>query len=215
MASAFDRMSKREKVMVASLGGVVLVFAVLMLYLWIGRGVAELETQVQADRSMLREIQLLAPRYIKATRSQASSLKSVEANEEINLKLAVNKLAKLIDFEGIDNRGEPTSRRKLADVIAYQQTQDKQIKVKKDKGKKAKKKKKDAVGGYYERHQTVKLNEFVPFKAIYELLEKVEADEQMLFVTSLKIRKKFRDGRYAKKNAEITVSTYYYRGKDE
>ena len=87
--------------------------------------------------------------------------------------------------------------------------------AKKKRKKAGKKGKKESEVGYYRRDQPITLSDTVEFKAIYELLEKVEISKQLMYVTDIEMTRDFQDGAVARKNATFTVSTFYYKGGRE
>ena len=75
--------------------------------------------------------------------------------------------------------------------------------------------KKEVDDGYYRRDQPITLSDPVTFEAIYELLEKIEKTSQLLYVTDIEMTREFANGYVARKNATFTVSTFYYKGKED
>lgn len=215
IANAFARLSRRERILVASMVGLLVVCVVVLTNLWFGSRVDTLSEQIDEDQAALRGIYSSADKYLESRAHSVHLKESAAENEALNLKLAVNELAKRITFTARNRRGEPEGTKKLSDVMTFEQTQEVYLSKKKKKRRSKDKKKKESEDGFYRRDQPITLSDNVPFKAIYELMEKVEASEQILFVTDMDLTRDFQDGRVARKNAGVVVSTYYYRGVEE
>ena len=134
-------------------------------------------------------------------------------NRDTNIKLAINEIAKSVMFE--DQRPkrdeEHPPKKKLADVIQYEQTQETFL----SKRKRRRRKGKDPELGYFRRDQKVKLSEVVPFRAVYDFLDRVERSDKMLFVTEVDLRRQYNNGLLARKNAAITIATFFYKAGQE
>ena len=96
--------------------------------------------------------------------------------------------------------------------MQFDQTQETFLSKKKKRKAKNKKSKKDAATGYYRRDQPITMSDGVPFRSIYELMEQIEASNDLLYVTEIEMNRDFKDGRNARKNAKLVVSTYYSKG---
>jgi hypothetical protein len=209
-------MSRREQILVLSMVGI-LFFAVVGLgQLWLSSEIGDLQTKVEEDQGALRTIYASSAKFLAEKRSTDRMRELAAKNVELNLKLAVNEIAKKIEFTARDRRGEITGQKKLSDVMQFDQTQEVYLeKKKKKRRKKGAAKEKEEDDGYYRRDQPITLSDPVSFKAIYELLEKVEKTEQLLYVTDIEMTREFANGYVARKNATFTVSTFYYKGKEE
>lgn len=215
LANAFSRLSQREKILIVTMVLLLVGSVIVLTNLWFGSRVADLEERIQDDRTALQQIYEKADKFLDA-RNQDAQLKAAAAdNEALNLKLAVNELAKRISFEAKDRRGESAGAKKLADVMTFEQTQEVYLSKKKKRRRARDKDKKESDQGFYRRDQPITLSDNVPFKAVYDLMEKLESSKEMLFVTELDLTRDFQDGRLARKNAKVIVSTYYYKGGDE
>jgi hypothetical protein len=209
-------MSRRERMLVGLLLSLMVGAVVFVFYFIVGTEVSSLEERIGEDRETLTEIYGKSHEFLKATAATEAMREVASRNKEMNLKLAVNELAKRISFQARNRKGEIEGTKKLADVMQFDQTQETYLSKKKKKRKvKGKKKKKDSDTGYYRRDQPITLSDGVPFKAIYELMEKIEETEELLFVTEMDLTRDFQDGRIARKNAQIVVSTYYYKGAEK
>lgn len=209
----FARLSKREKLLVGSLVGLVIGGVVLVTNLLIGSSVSELETAIDEDRETLGEIYVAAGEYLEATGKTRAMRRMAARNVDLNLKLAVNEIAKRIVFQARNRKGDLEGHKKLADVMQFDQTQETFLtKKKKKRKKKGAKARDDADHGYYRRDQPITVADGVPFQALYDLMEKIEESDQLLYVTDIEMTRDFQDGRNARKNAGLTVSTYYYKG---
>jgi hypothetical protein len=205
---SLDRLSTREKVLVGTMFGLLFGSVVVLLTLWLGSSVSDLEERISEDRATLKTIYASSGSYLEQREHTERLRRVAEQSGDLNLKLAVNEIAKRISFDARNRRGEVEGQKKLADVMQFDQTQETYLSKKK---KRAKDKKASDVG-YYRRDQPITLSDVVTFDAIYELMEKIEASSQMLFVTNIELTRDFQDGRVARKNAQIVVSTFYYKG---
>ncbi|MGB0590876.1 MAG: hypothetical protein ACPGU1_14440 [Myxococcota bacterium] len=216
LAASLGRMSRRERMLVGLLMSLLVGAVVFVFYFIVGTEVSSLEERIDEDRETLTEIYGKSHEFLKATAATEAMREVAARNKDTNLKLAVNELAKRISFQSRNRKGEIEGTKKLADVMQFDQTQETYLSKKKKKKRKAKgKKKKDSDTGYYRRDQPITLSDGVPFKAIYELMEKIEETEELLFVTEMDLTRDFQDGRIARKNAQIVVSTYYYKGVEK
>lgn len=212
IGGAFDRLSAREKVLVV-LMLVLLVGSVLALaHLWVGVQVGELETRIEEDSDSLTKIYAQAGEYQESVKRGEATREMAERNRRLNLKLAINEVAKTISFDSRGRDGALEGQKRLADVVQFDQTQETFL-SKKKKGRRKKGPESDE--GYYRRDQPVALSDNVPFEAIYQFLERVEESDKLLFVTDIEMTRDYQDGRIARKNASFVVSTYYYKGKEE
>lgn len=211
LSGAFERLSWREKVLVSTMIALVVGLVVVGGTLWAGSSVRAMETEVREDREALLSIYDTADGFVQARERSERMKKRAAQNENLNLKLAINEIAKQIEFQARDRRGRPAGRKKLADVLQFEQTQESYLSD--DQGGRAQGD--DTGKGYYRRDQPVALSDKVPFEAIYELMRELEQSEQLLFITDVEMTRDFRDGRIARKNASIKVSTFYYKGGDE
>ena len=212
--AAFGRMSRREQVLVGSLLGV-LVFSVVGLALFLmGSAISDLEEQLAEDRASLEKIYARSGAFLEARKATVGMQEDAARNVDLNLKLAINEIAKKVTFTSRNRRGEEEGIKELSDVVQFDQTQESFL-SKKKKRKKGKKGKKEADVGYYRRDQPITLSDTVEFDAIYKLLEKVETAEPLIYITDIEMTRDFQDGAVARKNATFTVSTYYYKGGRE
>ncbi len=215
IAASLGRMSRRERILVGILIAILFGAIIFVFHFIVGTEVSSLEERIDKDRETLVDIYAQSGEFLKATAATESMREVAAKNSDLNLKLAVNELAKRISFQARNRKGEIEGTKKLADVMQFDQTQETFLSKKKKKRKAKGKKKKDSDTGYYRRDQPITLSDGVPFKAIYELMEKIEETEDLLFVTEMDVTRDFQDGRIARKNAQIVVSTYYYKGAEK
>ncbi len=210
---AFDRMSRREKTMVLGLLGFVVLTVFGGAYLWLSTSISSLETQVEDELTDLGDIYRLAETYAEKKAVADRQQNMAAKNRDTNIKLAINEIAKSVMFE--DQRPkrdeENPPKKKLADVIQYEQTQETFL----SKRKRRRRKGKDPELGYFRRDQKVKLSEVVPFRAVYDFLDRVERSDKMLFVTEVDLRRQYNNGLLARKNAAITIATFFYKAEEE
>ena len=212
----FGRMSRREQVLVGTMVGVIAA-AILGLGLFFGStAISDMEKRVAEDRAALEKIYKISGKYIEARKATVGMQENAARNVDLNLKLAVNEIAKKISFTARNRRGEEEGAKELSDVVQFDQTQESFLsKKKRKKSKKSKKPKKDADVGYYRRDEPITLSDTVEFDAILRLMEKVETAKPLIYVTDIEMTRDFQDGAVARKNATFTMSTYYYKGGRE
>jgi hypothetical protein len=213
--SMFGRLSKRERILVSTM--FLLLFGSLFVFLnlWFASSLEEMEEKITDGKKTLIEIYGKSGGFLEGKRHATDLRELASRNKALNLKLAVNELAKKTSFEAFDRKGESEGMKKLSDVMQFDKTQEAFVskKKKQKRGRKAKgKNKKDAEAGYYRKDQPITFSAIVPFQAIYDLLERIEESNQLLFVTDMRMSRDFKDGRQARKNASVTVSTYFYKG---
>lgn len=215
--TAFGRMSRRERILVSSMIGVLFIAVAGLGQLWLSSEISSMEAKVEEDRGALKAIYAGSAKFLAQKRATDEMRDKAAKNVDLNLKLAVNEIAKKIEFTARDRRGEITGQKKLSDVMQFDQTQETYLEKKKKKRRKkgASKDKKEVDEGYYRRDQPITLSDPVAFEAIYELLEKIEKTSQMLYVTDIEMTREFANGYVARKNATFTVSTFYYKGKED
>ncbi|MGM0576682.1 MAG: hypothetical protein ACQEXJ_13215 [Myxococcota bacterium] len=209
--TSFDRLSRREKILVGAMLALLLGTVFFLVNLWFGSSVSDLRAKVSEDRAALEEIYAKSDDWLSTKRRAERMRQMASRNQDLNLKLAVNELAKTISFQARDRRGEPAGIKKLSDVMQFDQTQESFLSKRQRRGRD---KDEESDKGYYRRDQPIALSDSVPFEAIYELMERVEESDQMLFVTDMEMTRDFQDGRIARKNASMVVSTYYYKGAE-
>ena len=213
LAASLGRMSRRERVLVGVLVSLVFGAIIFAFHFIVGTQVTDLQERIGNDRETLTKIYAKSNDFLAATAATKAMREVAARNQDLNLKLAVNEVAKRISFQSRNRKGEVEGTKKLADVMQFDQTQETYLSKKKKKKRKGKKKADDS--GYYRRDQPITLSDGVPFKAVYELMEKIEETKDLLFVTEMELTRDFQDGRFARKNAQIVVSTYYYKGAAE
>lgn len=210
---AFDRMSRREKTMVLGLLGFLVLVVFSGAYFWLSTSISSLEVQVSEELADLGDIYRLAETFAEK-KAVADRQKNMAAkNRDTNIKLAINEIAKSVMFEDQRPKRDDDSpaKKKLADVIQYEQTQETFL----SKRKRRRRKGKDPELGYFRRDQKVKLSEVVPFRAVYDFLDRVERSDKMLFVSELDLRRQYNNGLLARKNAAVTIATFFYKAEEE
>jgi len=214
--SAFGRMSRRERILVSSMFGVMFIAITGLGQLWLSSEIGSMETKVEESRGALKTIYAGSAKFLAQKRETDEMKNKAAKNVDLNLKLAVNEIAKKIEFTARDRRGEVTGQKKLSDVMQFDQTQEVYLEKKKKKRRKkgANKDKKDEDEGYWRRDQPITLSDPVTFEAIYDLLERIEKTSQLLYVTDIEMTREFANGYVARKNATFTVSAFYYKGKE-
>ncbi len=227
--TAFARLSKRERMLVLGMFGSLFVAGVVILHLVMQSKITKLEEDVSAEQEALRVIYRASDDYLAAKSRFEATRKRAAAAGEVNLPTAIAGLSDEVTFEGVDPRNNPLGLKKLKEYLEFKPLREKVAGPHKkktaprkdtgdkkdaaDKGAKDKKDaadKKEASEGYYQRDQEISVKEGVPFKAVYEFLEKLERSHDLLFVTELKLDRSRNDPERAALG-KIVVSTYYYQ----
>lgn len=207
MSQAFSRLSRREKVLVSAMGGVLVVGVVVALNLVFQGQIDELEANIATESDALRQIYASTPDYLAATKKFESTRKQALSNASLNVATAVAEIADKITFEAIDPRTGPIGKKDLEAFMDFKPPKEKAVGPK----KKAAAGKKASTAGYYQKDQEITLKENIPLETVYELLEKIEESENLLFVTDLRIERSRLDPERAGQG-KIVVSTFFWQG---
>ena len=227
--TAFARLSKRERMLVLGMFGSLFVAGVVILHLVMQSKITKLEEDVSAEQAALREIYRASDDYLAGKSRFDATRKRAAAASDVNLPTAIAGLSDEVTFEAVDPRNNPLGLKKLKEYLEFKPLREKAVGPhkkkaaprkdtgdKKDASEKTAKEKKDAADkkesteGYYQRDQEISLKEGVPFKSVYEFLEKLERSQDLLFVTELKLDRSRNDPERAALG-KIVVSTYYYQ----
>lgn len=206
MSQAFSRLSGREKVLVSAMGGVVVVGVVVALNLVFQGQIDELETNVAAETDALRQIYASTPDYLAATRKFETTRKQALSNAELNVATAIAEIADKITFEAVDPRTGPIGKKDLESFMDFKPPKEKAVGPKKKTSGK-----KQSTAGYYQKDQEITLKENIPLATVYELLEKIEESQDLLFVTDLRLERSRLDPERAGQG-KIVVSTFFWQG---
>ena len=133
--SALDRLSTREKVLVSVMFGLFILSTVVLGYLWLGTAVSDMETRLTDDSDTLREIYAQAGPYLEEVNRTESRQEAARKNVDLNLKLAVNDIAKGVTFNSRGRDGNIEGSKKLSDVMQFDQSQETFLSRKKKKGR--------------------------------------------------------------------------------
>lgn len=206
----------------------VFVAAVVILHLVMQSKISKLEEDVSSEQDALRAIYLASDDYLAAKSRFEATRTRAAAAAEVNLPTAIAGLSDEVSFDAVDARNNPVGAKKLKEYLEFKPLREKPVGPHKKKvpprkdpndktggadksGKdKAAADKKESSEGYYQRDQEISLKEGVPFKAVYEFLEKLERSHDLLFVTELKLDRSRNDPERAALG-KIVVSTYYYQ----
>jgi len=213
ISAAFGRLSKRERVLVSVMLGLVGALVVFLLNVWLGSGVSRLEANVDKEQHSLEAMYAKATDFIAARRAVEARKTRAEENAKLNITEKIANIAEQVSFESIDPRGNPGGRKKLAEFLDYAPPKDNPL-ARKRKTSGKDKDKHDALDGYYRRDVEVTVRDSTTFDAIYELMEKIEESQDLLFVTEIRLD---RDKRRADRagRGKVVVSTYYYEEKKD
>ena len=229
--AAFARLSKRERILVIGMFGTLFVATVVILHLVMQSKISKLEDSLSSEQESLRAIYLASDGYL-ASKSRLDAARSrAKAAGEVNLPTSIAGISEQVLFDAVDPRNNPLGNKNLKEFLEFKPLREKAVGPhkkaaakkpatatdKKDTADKTGKDKstadkKDASSeGYYQRDQEISLKEGVPFKSVYEFLEKLERSTDLLFVTELKLDRSRNDPERAGLG-KIVVSTYYYQG---
>jgi type II secretory pathway component PulM len=129
----FERLSTRERVMVAGLGGVFLLLVIVGLAAWIGSTTGEIEQEIFDTRKALRDIRRYRGRYAKnqARERELSRLIAADALElnsyvdraaaAVGVKVGESTAIKPIEGKRYERRGLSIKLRKMniAQLVAF------------------------------------------------------------------------------------------------
>ena len=214
ISTAFGRLSRREKILVGTMGGLVFFLIIFLLNVAIGSRVSTLETNVAKEQDILREVCANADAFVAAQRTLEARRQRAEKNAKLNVTEAIAALAQQVSLESVDIRNQPTGRKRLDDFLDYAPPKDTALGRKKTARAKDKDAKADTLANYWRRDVEVSVRDNATFEAIYELMEKVEESQDLLFVTELRLERNRRNPDRAGRG-KIVVSTYYYEEKKE
>ena len=215
-SNAFNRLSKREKVMVSSLGVTVLIFAVFLFYFFVGRGSAQLESEIKDQQSDLLKLQLATPDYLEKVSLSETSKRRAIKNADLNLKNLIYDVAGKVTFEARIGGQKKLNDKDVLDLPSGSVT------MLTKRSRRSSRKKKDSKIGFWRKDQTIKFKTEPTWDAIDALIKKLDVPEQMIFVRQIDVtryaagRRRGTDGEnnrlgnYAGRNATITVSAIYY-----
>jgi len=209
LSQAFQRLSKRERLLVSAMLGTLVIAIVLGLYFVLQGKIDKLETNIAQEQDSLRQIYASTGEFRMAKERFDSTRGLAQKNAELNLTTAVAELAEKISFEAVDPRTGPLGKKDLKEYLEFKGTKEKQVGPRKKKPAGAKNVSTD---GYYQRDQEVTFKENIPFATIYELLERIEESGDMLFVTDMRLDRSRLDPERAGQG-KIVVSTFYWQGE--
>ncbi len=208
LGGAFSRLSTREKYLVGGMLVVLFLALVFFVNLWLGGKVSALETNVEAERASLANIYGATDTYVGQRAKLKSSRDQAIANEKLNLATAIAQIANEINLESIDRYGNPEGQKRVKAFLEFKGEKETSL------TKRRRNSKNQSTAGYYRRSQEVTIKENATFNAIYELLEKVEENKSMLFVTGLRLERS-RNHATRVRSGTIEVSTYFYKTDKE
>ena len=211
--AAFNRLSKREKKLIGSMVGILVLAVIVIAQVAIASSVSKLEKKVDEDREKLSLIYQRSAEYQKATAKDMKTKNIAIANREKteSLTTLIETIANQVSFDGISTTRVPEGKKRLGKAVQFEPVVEQYLsRVKRRAGRK--KPKKTSIG-YYQRELKLRTTALVPFDALYQFLEKIETDKEhpLLFVTNITMNSRWGPERVAQKNAEFTISTYYYK----
>ena len=219
MAGAFDRLSRREKVLIFIMAGLTVVLGLVFVQVAIAGSVSELEESIASDRAALENIYHLADSY-RARTAQTQQMQSIaEENRKAaeSLVTTITNVGSKVKYEAVSIRtGLSEGTKRLSDVLDFKGV--KKVWLSKPKKKRRAKDKKEAdTHGYHRWDQEVSIQQQIPFDALYDFFEQIEenSENKLLFITNLNIGRSRADGDRAKKPVTMTISTFFYQPKED
>jgi cell division protein FtsL len=214
IGAAFGRLSRREKIMVGSLGVTVLFVGLFLFYFFVGRGGTQLQAELKDQQAKLLQLQHETSAYLEKTAEVEQAKNHAMKNKGLNLKNLIYDVAGKISFESRIGGPKRLNDQDVLDLPSGSQTFLKKRSRRSRKNKSSKR-------GYWRKDQTIKFKTEPTWDAIDALVTKLDAPEQMIYVSSIDLvryssrRRRSTDGGeeasdYASKNASITVSAIYY-----
>ena len=122
-----------EKAMIGFAMALLIISVVGLSFLWLATSVSELDERVTEDRDQLEKIYAKSTGFLEAQSATNTLRESAAKNVDLNLKLAINEIAKRITFEARNRRGESDGQKNLSDVLQFDQTQETFLSKKKKK----------------------------------------------------------------------------------
>ncbi len=206
---AFSRLSQREKILVSVMGGALVLGVVFIVNMLLQGRIDTLQANIAAENDALQQIYASTPSYLEATRRFDATRQQALNNAELNLATAVASIADKITFEAVDPRTGPIGRKDLEQFMDFKPPKEKSVGPKKKATGK-----KQSTAGYYQKDQEITLKENVPLVTVYELLEKIEESEDLLFVTDVRLERSRLDPERAGPG-KIVVSTFYWQDEKQ
>jgi hypothetical protein len=220
IGTAFERLSKREKIMVGSLGATVLIFAMFLFYFFVGRGSAQLEVEIKDQQADLLKLQLATPEYLEKVDFSETSKRRALKNADLNLKNLIYDIAGKVSFEARIGGQKKLNDSDVLDLPSGSVT------MLTKRSRRGSRKKKDSKVGFWRKDQTIKFKTEPTWDAIDALIKKLDVPDQMIYVRQIDVTRygigrrrtagdESRLGNYAGRNSTITVSAIYYEEKAE
>jgi len=208
MSAAFARLSKRERILVSAMLGLLVGIVLVFTTVWASGRVSTLESNVRQELDDLRLIYASSSSYLAAERTAEGHRKRAEESARLNLTETVAELAQLVWLESVDRAGNPTGRRRISDFLDYAPPSEAGL-ARRTRTRDAPD---DELAGYFRRDLDITIREDATMDAIYELMERIERHPSMLFITELRLERNRRDEHRAGRG-KLIVSTYFYDEK--
>jgi len=198
-------MSSREKKLV----GLLLLFALLGIssvgYVFLGKEIEEMEETLLEGQESAAEIRLRARDYLYSTRRKKALGDAIKDNDP-KIQTAIDLIAKKVDVTRLATAvPEETT---FNNVLKYEaKTTERGIQLG-ETGKKKKSKTSDFV----ELSQPMEYG-FVRFVDLVRFLEQIESPDRLMYVSKLKMTKKYMDPEYV--NGALTIATFIYKPQKE
>jgi hypothetical protein len=210
LRGALERMTRREKTLLAAMLAVFLVLSI-----GIGTAVAihtlgTLRTEIDELRNALLMVRAKAPAYLAAVGHENALEERIKESKIRSLRIPINDVAKKVPLPAGDGEEEEQT---LADVIRFE-GKVVETPVLLGSARKRKKARGELKPGQFilQKDQEINVRE-APFKALYGLLEELEKSQDLLFATRLEMSRTYND--YEKGRISMVVTTYAWPEGEE
>ncbi len=194
LATAFARMSDRERRLVVGGGLLIVVVSLLLIGVLVSRKVAALEEVVAANDESIGEILELSPDYLHQRREEKATDEQLERAANSSLQSTLLGIAKDIQYERKYSEEGGTQTVRLSDYIKFANATEilaeltqKSRKGKKKRRRKKKKKKGDKQGREVFLSNIEVIFDRVPDSALFQFMAKVDSHPEALFGLTLDI----------------------------
>lgn len=206
-----ERMTRREKMMILSLFGALVVGVILFTTISCIQNLQALEEDIEATEQAIETLRTASPERLNERKKEDALKERLQNNRIDSIKRVVNDIARKIQIDTPRSAGVGGS---IDGLITFP-GKEIETPVALNTKKRRRRRNKDLKPGSYlmRRDHEVKIRD-VPFQVLNRFLSALERHPELLFVTSLTISRTYKDFEYGKVK-EMTVSTYELPPKED
>ncbi len=199
-----ERMTRREKTMILTLFGVLVVGIILFTTIACVQNLRALEDEIEATEEAIETVRTASPDRLNTRKKEEALKERLQNNRIDSIKRVVNDIARKIQ---IDTPGSAGVGGSIDGLITFP-GKEIETPVALNRKKKKRRRNKDLKPGSYlmRRDHEVNVRE-VPFQVLHRFLAALDRHPELLFVTSLNISRTYKDFEFGRVK-EMTVSTY-------